>query len=71
MAETKFSKEQFTEFKSLYEQMKHYEAKMVDQDGSIHEERLSEEQKEELQQVRERIYPFLEKLGLDVRKPGE
>ncbi|KGP77819.1 MULTISPECIES: DUF3600 domain-containing protein [unclassified Paenibacillus] len=71
MAETKFSEEQFTEFKSLYEQMKQYEAIVMDQDGSIHEERLSAEQKEELQQVREQIYPFLEKLGLDVRKPGE
>jgi hypothetical protein len=51
--------------------MKQYEAIVMDQDGSIHEERLSAEQKEELQQVREQIYPFLEKLGLDVRKPGE
>lgn len=70
-AETKFSEEQFTEFKSLYEQMKKYEAMVMDQDGDIHEERLSAEQREELKQVRERIFPFLEKLGLDVRKPGE
>ncbi|PWW32915.1 MULTISPECIES: DUF3600 domain-containing protein [Paenibacillus] len=71
MAETKFSEEQFTEFKSLYEQMKQYESLVSDQDGNIHEERLSAEQKEELKQVRGRIFPFLEKLGLDVRKPGE
>ncbi|MEC0123071.1 DUF3600 domain-containing protein [Paenibacillus pabuli] len=71
LAESKFSKEQYTEFKSLYEQMKQYEAMVMDGDGSIHEERLSVEQKEELQQVRERIFSFLEKLGLDVRKPGE
>ncbi|WP_315793638.1 DUF3600 domain-containing protein [Paenibacillus sp. BIC5C1] len=71
MAETKFSEEQFTEFKSLYEQMKQFEAMVMDQDGNMHEERLSAEQKEELKQVREQIFPFLEKLGLDVRKPSE
>ncbi|WP_440112559.1 DUF3600 domain-containing protein [Paenibacillus sp. QZ-Y1] len=66
-AESTFSKEQYSEFKSVYEQMKTYEAMVVDQDGIIHEERLSAVQKEDLQHLRERIIPFLEMLELDVR----
>jgi hypothetical protein len=66
-AEEMLSKEEFTEFKSVYEQMKKYEAMVLDKDGSIHEERLSAEQKDDLRQLRERLIPYLEKLGLDVR----
>ncbi|WP_458460512.1 DUF3600 domain-containing protein [Paenibacillus sp.] len=66
-AEEMFSKEEFVEFKSVYEQMKKYEAMVVDKDGSIHEERLSVEQKDDLRQLRERLIPYLEKLELDVR----
>ncbi|WP_336764578.1 DUF3600 domain-containing protein [Paenibacillus sp. USHLN196] len=66
-AEEMFSKGEFTEFKSVYEQMKKYEAIVVDKDGSIHEERLSAEQKDDLRQLRDRLIPYLEKLGLDVR----
>ncbi|SDD65529.1 protein of unknown function [Paenibacillus sp. CF095] len=66
-AEAMLSKEEFTEFKSVYEQMKAYEVMVVDKDGSIHDERLSVEQKDDLMQLRERLIPYLEKLGLDVR----
>lgn len=66
-AEAMLSKEEFTEFKSVYEQMKVYEVMVVDKYGSIHDERLSVEQKGDLRQLRERLIPYLEKLGLDVR----
>lgn len=66
-AEEMLTKEEFTEFKSVYEQMKAYEVMVVDKDGSIHDERLSVEQKDDLRQLRERLIPYLEKLGLDVR----
>lgn len=66
-AEEMFSKGEFTEFKSVYEQMKKFEAIVVNKDGSIHEERLSAEQKDDLRQLRERLIPYLEKLELDVR----
>ncbi|PRA02280.1 MULTISPECIES: DUF3600 domain-containing protein [unclassified Paenibacillus] len=66
-AEEMLSKEEYTEFKSVYEQMKEYELMVVDKDGSIHDERLSVEQKDDLRQLRERLIPYLEKLGLDVR----
>ncbi|OMF64849.1 DUF3600 domain-containing protein [Paenibacillus sp. FSL R5-0766] len=66
-AEEMLTKEEFTELKSVYEQMKAYEVMVVDKDGSIHDERLSVEQKDDLRQLRERLIPYLEKLGLDVR----
>ncbi|MBT2770652.1 DUF3600 domain-containing protein [Halomonas sp. ISL-60] len=66
-AEKTFTIEQYREFKSVYEQMKKYEIIMVDKDGSIHEERLSDEQKEDLRQIQKRLIPYLERLGLDIR----
>ncbi|MBD8841431.1 DUF3600 domain-containing protein [Paenibacillus sp. CFBP 13594] len=66
-AEKTFTKEQYREFKSVYEQMKKYEAMILDKDGSIHEERLSAEQKDDLRQLERRLIPYLKRLELNVR----
>ncbi|WP_342571031.1 DUF3600 domain-containing protein [Paenibacillus sp. FSL R5-0749] len=66
-AEETFTKEQYREFKSDYDQMRKYKVMVMDKDGSIHEERLSAEQKDELRQLERRLIPYLKRLGLDVR----
>lgn len=63
-AKQQFSSEDYAEFTSLFTQMKQYEAIVVDQDKSFHEDRLSPEQKQELKQLRERITPYLQQLGM-------
>jgi len=67
-AEKTFDKEQSAEFKSLYEQMKQYEDQVTDKDGMIHEQRLSSKQKDELDRIREKLYSYLEMLGLEIRE---
>ncbi|RPK23217.1 DUF3600 domain-containing protein [Paenibacillus xylanexedens] len=66
-AEKTFTKEQYREFKSVYEQMKKYKVMVMDKDGSIHEERLSAEQKDDLRQLERRLVPYLKRLELNVR----
>ncbi|MBT2283361.1 DUF3600 domain-containing protein [Paenibacillus polymyxa] len=66
-AEKTFTKEQYREFKSVYEQMKKYKVMVMDKDGSIHEERLSAEQKDDLRQLERRLIPYLKRLGLNIR----
>ncbi|MCG7385248.1 DUF3600 domain-containing protein [Paenibacillus sp. ACRRY] len=70
-AEKTFNKEQKAEFKLLYEQMKQYEDQVTDKDGVIHEQRLSAKQKNELDRIREKLYSFLEKLGLEIRESSK
>lgn len=66
-AEETFTKEQYREFKSDYDQMRKYKVMVMDKDGSIHEERLSAEQKDELRQLERRLIPYLKRLELNVR----
>ncbi|MGN7415236.1 DUF3600 domain-containing protein [Paenibacillus sp. SAF-068] len=66
-AEKSFTKEQYREFKSVYDQMKKYKVMVTDKDGSIHEERLSAEQKDDLRQLERRLIPYLKRLELNVR----
>lgn len=63
-AKRQFSPEEYAEFTSLFTQMKQYETIVVDQDKSLHEDRLSPEQQQELKQLRERITPYLQQLGM-------
>lgn len=70
-AEKTFNKEQWAEFKLLYEQMKQYEGQVTDKDGMIHEQRLSTKQKDELDRIREKLYSYLEKLGLEIRESSD
>ncbi|WP_128103484.1 DUF3600 domain-containing protein [Paenibacillus sp. DCT19] len=66
-AEERLSKEEFIEFQALFENMEKYEAIVVDKDGSIHEERLSAEQKQDLERVREQFDSYLRQLGFSMR----
>lgn len=66
-AEETFTKEQYGEFKAVYEQMKKYEVMVIDKDGSFHEERLSAEQRDDLRQLERRLIPYLKRLELNVR----
>ncbi|MCG7380025.1 DUF3600 domain-containing protein [Paenibacillus sp. ACRSA] len=66
-AEEMLSKEEFIEFQVLFENMEKYEAIVVDENGSIHEERLSAEQKQDLDQVRKQFYSYLDQIGYSVR----
>ncbi|OMF39036.1 DUF3600 domain-containing protein [Paenibacillus sp. BGI2013] len=66
-AEKTFTKEQYREFKSVYEQMKKYKVMVMDKDGSIHEKRLSAEQKDDLRYLERLLIPYLKRLELNVR----
>ncbi|MGR6545700.1 DUF3600 domain-containing protein [Paenibacillus tundrae] len=66
-AEERLSQEKFIEFQALFESMEKYEAIVVDENGSIHEERLSAEQKQDLDQVRKQFYSYLDQIGYSVR----
>lgn len=70
-AEKTFNNEQWAEFKLLYEQMKQYEDQVTDKDGVIHEQQLSTKQKDELDRIREKLYSYLEKLGLEIRESSD
>lgn len=70
-AEKTFNKEQWAEFKSLYEQMKQLEDQVTDQNGMIHEQWLPAKQKNELDRIREKLYSYLEKLGLEIRESNK
>ncbi|GGH62374.1 hypothetical protein GCM10008014_38790 [Paenibacillus silvae] len=66
-AEEIFTKEQYADFRSVYEQMNKYKALVEDPDGIYHMDRLSKDQRSDLDHLTERMGVYLEKLGLDVR----
>lgn len=66
-AEKSFTKEEYADLRSIYEQMKTYKTTLEDTDGSYHMDRLSKEQRAELDQLTERMSVYLEKIGLEVR----
>ncbi|CAI6083442.1 hypothetical protein PAECIP112173_03916 [Paenibacillus sp. JJ-100] len=66
-AEELFTKEQYADFKSIYEQMKQYKTIVENPDGSYHMDRMSTDQRSDLDQLTERMSVYLEKLGLEVR----
>ncbi|MBB6020914.1 hypothetical protein HNR77_001976 [Paenibacillus sp. JGP012] len=66
-AEKMFTKEQYADFRSVYEQMNKYKAIVEDPDGIYHMDRLSKDQRSDLDHLTERMGVYLEKLGLDVR----
>lgn len=66
-AEKSFTKEEYADFRSIYEQMKTYKTTLEDTDGSYHMDRLSKDQRAELDQLTERMSVYLERIGLHVR----
>jgi hypothetical protein len=66
-AEKLFTKEEYADFRSVYEQMKTYKTTVEDKDGRYHMDRLSKDQRADLDQLTERMSVYLEKIGLDVR----
>lgn len=66
-AEEMFTKEQYADFRSVYEQMNKYKALVEDSDGIYHMDRLSKDQRSDSDHLTERMGVYLEKLGLDVR----
>jgi len=66
-AEKSFTKEEYADFRAVYEQMKTYKTTVEDTDESYHMDRLSKDQRAELDQLTERMSVYLEKIGLHVR----
>lgn len=66
-AEKLFTKAQYADFRSVYEQMSKYKIIVEDPDGIYQLNRLSKDQRHDLNQLRERMFGYLERLGLDVR----
>lgn len=69
-AQSIFSTDEFEDFKSILSeyrnQIQHFELKTVDPDGSIHNDRLSTQYKENLEQLNLRLKPYFDKLGIQV-----
>lgn len=59
-----FSKEDFDEFQTLINELKAYDDKSLDPDGSIHVERISEEDESKIDQLTEQLEPYFKKLGI-------
>lgn len=59
-----FSKEEFDEFQILINELKAYDDKTLDPDGSIHVERITEEDESKINQLTEQLEPYFKKLGI-------
>ncbi|MDQ0195559.1 DUF3600 domain-containing protein [Paenibacillus wynnii] len=70
-AEQIFDKKEVAHFKRIINDLKTYNAKIVDPDGSIHLDRLSEADKTNLEQIDNELKPYSEKLGFFMIKPSE
>lgn len=66
-AKQAFSKEEFAEFQTLINELKAYDAKTLDPDGSVHPERISEEDEAKIDRVTEQLQPYFKKLGITVK----
>lgn len=66
-AEKLFTKDEYADFKSVYEQMKTYKTTVEVTEDSYDKNRLSKNQRADLDQLTGRMSEYLEKLGLDVR----
>ncbi|OZB96170.1 DUF3600 domain-containing protein [Paenibacillus sp. XY044] len=62
-----FSKEEFDEFQKLIDELKAYDAKTLDPDGSVHLERISVEDESNIDRVTEQLQPYFKKLGITVK----
>ncbi|MDR0269396.1 DUF3600 domain-containing protein [Paenibacillus sp.] len=63
----KFSKEEFDEFQKLVNELRAYDEKTDDPDGSVHMERLSKEDQTNIEQVNQQLQPFFKKLGITAK----
>ncbi|MBU5346325.1 DUF3600 domain-containing protein [Paenibacillus lautus] len=62
-----FSKEEFDEFQKLLNELRAYDEKKDDPDGSVHTERLSKEDQMNIEQLFQQMQPFFKKLGITVK----
>ncbi|MEC0371286.1 DUF3600 domain-containing protein [Paenibacillus chibensis] len=61
------SKEEFNEYQILMNEMKAYDNKTLDPDGSVHVDRLSQEDQANIEQIVQQLQPFLKKLGISIK----
>lgn len=61
------SKEEFNEYQTLMNELKTYDEKTLDPDGSVHVDRLSQEDQANIEQVVQQLQPFLKKLGISIK----
>ncbi|WP_136605524.1 DUF3600 domain-containing protein [Paenibacillus dokdonensis] len=61
------SKEEFNEYQKLMYELKTYDEKTLDPDGSVHVDRLSKEDQTNIEQVVQQLQPFLKKLGILIK----
>lgn len=61
------SKEEFDAFQTLINELKAYDDKTLDPDGSVHLERISEEDESNIDRLTEQLQPYFKKLGITVK----
>lgn len=68
MAKKKLNAQEQSAFSELVQAMQKYEAKMIGNDGEPSLERLSAEERKELDRLRDEIQPFFKKLGIETAR---
>ncbi|GBF74730.1 putative DUF3600 domain-containing protein [Paenibacillus sp. 598K] len=63
-AERSFTIEELKEFKALLERIRSYEGKSVDEYGNFDAKRLTAEEQADVKELKEKITPYLERLGI-------
>lgn len=64
-AEQRLTKEEFVEIEQLIIELRSYDAKVFDSDGSVHMERLTEEEIQNQEKVMEELDPYFKKARYD------
>lgn len=67
-AEQRLTKQEYRELEPILNQLKSYDAKVTDPDGSVHMDRLSAEEIQDQQELMEAFTPYANKLDLMVKK---
>ena len=66
-ARQKLSEEEFKVYQQLMNELKAYDEKTLDSDGSVHVDRLSKEDLANIEQVVQQLQPYLKKLGILIK----
>ncbi|AJS60103.1 DUF3600 domain-containing protein [Paenibacillus sp. IHBB 10380] len=66
-AEKTFSKDELIDFTKKLNEMRSYDAKVMDPDRSLHMERLTEKDKKDLDQLQEQLRPYFDKVGIMIK----
>lgn len=63
-AEHNLSEEEYTDVQQLINDLNSYNAKVIDLDGSVHMDRLTEADKADQERLMEELNPYMKKLGI-------